>query len=65
MTVDGHLALRMQVLRDGVAFELGIELDVAQPGVFHLGLKGLGTLPGTPDVPVPDYPWDPWWQRHA
>ena len=65
MTVDGIMALRMQVLRDDVAFELGIELDVAQPGVFHLGLKGLGTLPGTTDVPVPDYPWDPWWQRHA
>ena len=35
MTVDGHLALRMQVLRDDLAFELGIEVDAADPFLLH------------------------------
>ena len=65
MTVDGNLALRMQVLRDDVAFELGFQVGVPPPGYFHLGLNGLGPLPGTPDAPVRDYSWDPWWQQHT
>ena len=64
MTVDGHLALRLHALRDDLAFELGLDVEPARAFAFHLGLRGLGRLPGNPDPPVADSPLDPWWQQH-
>ena len=64
MGIHGHLMLRMAILRNDIAFELGLQIGPAAPGFFHLGLNGMGPLPGHPDPLVHDDPRDPPWMQH-
>ena len=65
LTVDGHLALRLQALRGDLAFELEIQLPAVDAFGFHLSVTGLGRLPGVPDPRCEDSSRDPSWQRRA